>query len=131
MTAYPAAGAKSGPSAAAVYLLNYRKPVDERKTGSLTRTRNALDRPAAEDIAIKALTFLTSDPERLARFLALTGLGPETIRAAAGTPGFLKAVLDHVAGHEELLVAFADEIGTRPETVVAARRLLAAPGEAE
>jgi hypothetical protein len=95
------------------------------------RTRNSLDRAAAEDIAIKALTFLTGDPERLARFLALTGLGPETIRAAAGSPGFLKAVLDHVAGHEELLVALADETGTRPETIVAARRLLAAPGEAE
>ena len=95
------------------------------------RNRNTLDRPAAEDIAIKALTFLTSDPERLARFLALTGLGPETIRAAAGSPGFLKAVLDHVAGHEELLLGLADEIGTRPETIVAARRLLARPGDPE
>ena len=95
------------------------------------RTRKTLDRPAAEDIAIKALTFLSGDPERLARFLALTGLGPETIRAAAGSPGFLKAVLDHVAGHEELLVGLAEAIGARPETVVAARRLLAIPGEAE
>jgi hypothetical protein len=95
------------------------------------RTRKTLDRPAAEDIAIKALTFLTSDPERLARFLALTGLGPETIRAAASTPGFLKAVLDHVAGQEDLLLSLADEMGTRPETVVEARRLLAAPGDLE
>ncbi len=95
------------------------------------RTRKTLDRPAAEDIAIKALTFLTSDPERLARFLALTGLGPETIRAVASTPGFLKAVLDHVAGQEDLLLSLADEMGTRPETVVEARRLLAAPGDLE
>jgi hypothetical protein len=94
------------------------------------RPRKTLDRPAAEDIAIKALTFLTSDPERLARFLALTGLGPDTIRSAAGSPGFLRAVLDHVAGHEDLLVSLAGEIGTAPETIVAARRLLAAPGEA-
>ena len=93
------------------------------------RTRNSLDRAAAENIAIKALTFLTGDPERLARFLALTGLGPETIRAAAGSPGFLKAVLDHVAGHEELLVGLADEMGTRPETIAEARRLLAGPGD--
>jgi hypothetical protein len=93
------------------------------------RTRKTLDRPAAEDIAIKALTFLAGDQERLARFLALTGLGPETIRAAAGSSGFLKAVLDHVAGHEELLVSLADEMATRPEAIVEARRLLAAPGE--
>jgi Protein of unknown function (DUF3572) len=95
------------------------------------RTRNSLDRAAAENIAIKALTFLTGDPERLARFLALTGLGPETIRAAAGSPGFLKAVLDHVAGHEELLLSLADETGTRPEAIAEARRLLAGPGDAE
>ena len=95
------------------------------------RTRNSLDRAAAENIAIKALTFLTGDPERLARFLALTGLGPETIRAAAGSPGFLKAVLDHVASHEELLVSLADAMGTRPETIAEARRLLAGPGETE
>ena len=95
------------------------------------RTRNSLDRQAAENIAIKALTFLTGDPERLARFLALTGLGPETIRAAAGSLGFFRAVLDHVAGQEDLLVALADEMGTRPETIVAARRLLAGPGETD
>jgi hypothetical protein len=95
------------------------------------RARQTLDRPAAEDIAVKALTLLTRDPERLARFLALTGLGPETIRAAAGSPGFLRAVLDHVAGHEDLLVALADEMEARPETIVEARRLLAAPGETD
>ena len=95
------------------------------------RARKTLDRPAAEDIAVNALTLLTRDQERLARFLALTGLGPETIRAAAGSPGFLKAVLDHVAGHEDLLVGLADEMGTRPETIVEARRVLAGPGETD
>jgi hypothetical protein len=91
--------------------------------------RKTLDRPAAEDIAVKALTLLTRDQEHLARFLALTGLGPDTIRVAAGSPGFLRAVLDHVAGHEDLLVSLADEMGTRPETIAEARRLLADPGE--
>ena len=91
--------------------------------------RKTLDRPAAEDIAVKALTLLIRDQERLARFLALTGLGPDTIRAAAGSPGFLRAVLDHVAGNENLLVSLADEMGTRPETIAEAHRLLAGPGE--
>jgi hypothetical protein len=95
------------------------------------RARQTLDRQAAENIAIKALTLLTGDRERLARFLALTGLGPETIRAAAGSPGFLKAVLDHIAGNEDLLVSLADEMGTRPETIIEARRLLAGPGDPE
>jgi hypothetical protein len=91
------------------------------------RSRNTLDRAGAEDIAVKALTLLVSDPERLARFLALTGLGPENIRAAAGSPGFLLAVLAHVAQDEVLLVALAREIEARPETIVEARRLLAPP----
>ena len=95
------------------------------------RARQTLDRQAAENIAIKAVTLLTGDRERLARFLALTGLGPETIRAAAGSPGFLKAVLDHIAGNEDLLVSLADEMGTRPETIIEARRLLAGPGDPE
>ena len=95
------------------------------------RPHKTLDRPAAEDIAVKALTLLTRDQERLARFLALTGLGPQTIRAAAGSPGFLRAVLDHVAGHEDLLVSLANEMGTRPETIAEARRLLAGPGETD
>jgi hypothetical protein len=94
------------------------------------RPRNTLDRQAAETIAVNALTLLIGDQERLARFLALTGLGPETIRAAAGSPGFLKAVLDHVAGDEALLVSLAGEMGTSPETMVEARRLLGGPGEA-
>ena len=95
------------------------------------RARKTLDRPAAEDIAVKALTLLTRDQERLARFLALTGLGPDTIRAAAGSPGFLRAVLDHIDGHEDLLVSLADEMGIRPETITEARRLLAGAGEAD
>ena len=93
--------------------------------------RKTLDRPAAEDIAVKTLTLLARDPERLAGFLALTGLGPETIRAAAGSPDFLRAVLDHVAGDETLLVSLANEMGTRPETLAEARRLLAGPGAPE
>ena len=60
----------------------------------------------AESLAIKALAFLASDPERLGRFLAITGLGPETIRKAASNPGFLVAVLDYLANDETLLVAF-------------------------
>jgi hypothetical protein len=95
------------------------------------RLRKTLDRPAAEAIAVEALTLLVRDPERLAGFLALTGLGPETIRAAATSPDFLRAVLDHIASNEDLLVILAGEMGTRPETLVEAQRLLAGPGGVE
>ena len=51
---------------------------------------------AAEQLAIAALGFIAAEPERLGRFLALTGIGPDSIRAAAREPQFLAGVLDHL-----------------------------------
>jgi hypothetical protein len=36
----------------------------------------------SEDVVASVLTFLASEPERLARFFILTGLSPDTIRQA-------------------------------------------------
>ena len=83
-------------------------------------------RDAAESLAIQALSFLAGEPERLARFLALTGIGPDRIRAAAASPGFLAGVLDHVASEDALVTAFATEAGIKPEEVEKARRALGA-----
>ena len=78
----------------------------------------------AEDIAIQGLAFLAGDPDRLARFLALTGLGPQNLRQAAGEPGFLAAVLDHLASDESLLQVFAAHANLAPESVAQARAAL-------
>jgi hypothetical protein len=79
---------------------------------------------AAEALAIAALSFLAEEPERLGRFLAATGIGPESIRDAARDPGFLAGVLDHLGGDERLLVAFADHAGIDPMEVDRARAAL-------
>ena len=84
-----------------------------------------VDKPAAESIAIQALSFIAEEPERLGRFLALSGIGPESIRAAAAEPGFLAGVLDHLAGDEPLLIAFAEKLGVDPVVVERARNALA------
>jgi hypothetical protein len=81
--------------------------------------------PDAETLALRALGFLAAEPERLAPFLAATGLGPDTLRAAAGEPGFLVAVLDHLCGNESLLLEFAGNLSLNPEIVVRARESLA------
>jgi hypothetical protein len=57
----------------------------------------------------------------------LTGLGPETIRQAAASPGFLAAVLDHIASDETLLLTFAANSGLDPAQVGAAAAQLAGP----
>jgi hypothetical protein len=86
--------------------------------------RDSMRRDAAESLAVQALSFLAGEPERLARFLALTGIGPDRIRAAAASPGFLAGVLDHVASEDALVTAFAAEAGIGPEEVAKARQVL-------
>lgn len=89
------------------------------------RARSArLDADGAATIAAQALGFLAADPERLGRFLALSGLDPSEIRAAAADPGFLPAVLDHILSDERLTLAFAEAENLSPEAVGEARRLL-------
>ena len=81
-------------------------------------------REAAETLAIQALNFLATDPEQLSRFLALSGLDPGSIRAAAAQPEFLAGVLAHLAQDEALLVGFAAEAGVKPGAVERARAVL-------
>ena len=78
-----------------------------------------------EMVAIRALAFIAEDPERLDRFLSLTGSRPETLRSGAGTPGFLSGVLQHVVGWEPLLLDFAASAGMTPADVASAADRLA------
>jgi len=87
-------------------------------------TSPKLTRAAAEDLAIEALTFIAREPERLGRFLALSGLDPANMREAAAEPGFLAGILDYLAGDETLLLAFAADAATDPTKIDTARRLL-------
>ena len=80
-------------------------------------------REAANSLAVQALTYLARDSERLARFLALSGIGPQSIRAAASSPGFLAGVLEHIAGDEALLLAFATDADVDPTDVGKALRI--------
>jgi len=84
-------------------------------------------KPAAEALAVQALTFLAEEPERLGRFLAETGISPQAIRAAAQEPSFLAGVLGYILGDESLLIAFAGEAGVGPPEVARAHTALAGP----
>jgi len=78
-------------------------------------------RESAEIMAIRALSFLAEDPERLGVFLSTTGIGPEAIRDAAREPGFLAGVLEHILDSEPLLLAFAETAGIDPAEIARAR----------
>lgn len=84
-----------------------------------------INRDSAETLAIQALNFLAEEPERLGRFLAVTGLEAQSLRDAAREPNFLLGVLDHLASDERLLTEFASQNELAPEIVIRARDLLA------
>ncbi|WP_201831888.1 DUF3572 domain-containing protein [Microvirga zambiensis] len=87
-------------------------------------------REQAENVAVGAFSFITSDDERLSRFLAVSGLRPDTIRDAASSPGFLAGILDYVVSDEPLLIALAKELDTKPEHIMQAHWTLS-PSEFE
>lgn len=104
-----------------------RTPKSVNKTPARQPIGKTLGRDDAQEIAIRALGFLASDRRRLERFVALSGLAPQTLRAAAAAPGFLLAVLDHVVGEETLLVGFSAAEGRDPRDIVKARAILGEP----
>lgn len=79
------------------------------------RQRTPLAPEVAEAVAIQALSFIAREPERLGRFLAVTGIGPAEIRTASREPGFLAGVLEYLISDEALLTAFAADAGLRPD----------------
>jgi hypothetical protein len=81
-------------------------------------------REVAEIVAVQALSFLAGEPERLGRFLAESGLGPETLRSAASDPNFLISVLDFILGDDETVKAFASTSKLHPTNIAAARQVL-------
>jgi hypothetical protein len=89
-----------------------------------------MTRDEAENVALSAFAFLTSDEERMSRFLAVSGLRADTIRSAASEPGFFAGILDYVASDEPLLVALAKDMNTKPEHIMAAHWTLS-PSEFE
>jgi hypothetical protein len=89
------------------------------------RAKRPEERAAAEALAVAALAFIAGEPERLGRFLAISGIGPESIRAAAREPQFLLGVLDYLAADEQLLIAFAAENAIPSGAVMEARGTIA------
>ncbi|HET9902508.1 MAG TPA: DUF3572 domain-containing protein [Xanthobacteraceae bacterium] len=86
-----------------------------------------MSRESAETLAVAALGFLAADPARMARFLALTGLEAHRLRGMVADPGFHCAVLEHLAGDERLLIAFAQEENVDPAHILRARAALGGP----
>jgi hypothetical protein len=75
----------------------------------------------AEALALAALAATLTDERRARRFLDLTGLDADELRARAGERQLLSALLGFLEAHEPDLVEVAQAIGIKPEQLVTAR----------
>jgi hypothetical protein len=72
-------------------------------------------------LALRALAWTVSEPDRAGRLLALTGLTPDDLRARLGDRAVLAASLCFLEYHEPDLIACADALEVRPTELIAAR----------
>ena len=75
----------------------------------------------AAGVALTALAWVLSDTARADRFLALTGLTPDGLRASVAQGSTHRAVLEFLCAHEPDLLAAADALGMAPAQLAALR----------
>jgi hypothetical protein len=80
----------------------------------------------AVTLGLRVLAWTVADTARADRLLALTGLTADALRARAAEPALLAAVIQFLEAHEPDLIACAEALDEKPETLVAAARSLAA-----
>jgi len=76
---------------------------------------------ASVTLALSALGYVAADEAALGRLMSETGLGAEVLRAQAGDPELLGAVLDFLFADETLLLDFCRAEGLAPQAVIRAR----------
>ncbi|MXO87151.1 DUF3572 family protein [Alteraurantiacibacter aestuarii] len=76
-------------------------------------------------MALSALGWILTDDRRAHRFMDLTGLTPEGLRATITEAGTHRAIFDFLCAHEPDLLGAADALGIQPAQLVAAKERLA------
>jgi hypothetical protein len=86
--------------------------------------RPAITAENAEILGLEALAWLAGEDGALERFLAASGVDQAALRAAAGRPETVLAVLDFLLANEELLLGFCSGGGIDPRMIHHARHVL-------
>jgi hypothetical protein len=81
-------------------------------------------REAAETLALEALAYLAGSETDLMQFVQNSGIGADELRARAGEPDVLRAVLDFLLGEDERLLAFCAAMEIEPREVHVARHTM-------
>ena len=86
--------------------------------------RDAERSARAATLSLAALGWLLTEPDRAERYLALTGLDPDSLRAGLNDPSVLQSCLDFLANYEPDLIRAAEALAVTPEELIAAREHL-------
>ena len=86
-----------------------------------------MTRERAEVLALKALGFIASDDDLFCRFLNLTGMDIDRLKATADEIGTSLAALEFLMYDDRLVVAFAKSAGIKPDEVMQINLALAGP----
>jgi hypothetical protein len=79
-----------------------------------------MKRALAEELSERALTFLTTRPPDLQRFLTASGLDAKTLLEKSEDKAILAAVLGFVVGDESLAKDFSDVEDLKPGALLSA-----------
>jgi uncharacterized protein DUF3572 len=88
--------------------------------------RQSMTSQDAATLGLRALAWLARG-EGVDRFLVVSGLDPAALRARAGEPELLGAVLEFVLANEDLAAAFCEEESVPARDIHTARHLLGGP----
>lgn len=81
---------------------------------------------AAEVVALRCIVEIAGDPDLGPRFLTLTGLDADGLRASLAQRTTLAAALGFLLEHEPSLLAVAGRAGLEPKEVIEAAEALGA-----
>jgi hypothetical protein len=81
-----------------------------------------------ETLALRVLAHVAQDQDLLPRFLAVSGLDADSLRARAGDPALLGGLLDFVLFDDALVLRLAQELEVEPEAFARARQRLPGGG---
>lgn len=111
--------------------MSHRAPIARAHHYPCPKDRTIPLRPASDPLnpqtlALAALGWVLESEERAARYLELTGLDPDSLRAGLADPMILASPLEFLANHEPDLIRAAEALAVTPEELVAAKDALLA-----
>lgn len=97
-------------------------------TATISNTSQSPDGPqaSAPTLALAALGWVLEDEDRAARFLSLTGLDPDSLRASLGDRSVQASVIEFLANYEPDMIRCAEALAVTPEELAQAGRELSA-----